>query len=126
MVSYTTLSFYKDTYLMGRQASISDALFPLYALKATREIKLYTFNNIDETEPYSESVQMCCCEVAEAIYKKDNPTTAINPNIKSETTGSHSITFETTSATEDYQRSLIKGSVYRWLEDTGYLYRGLC
>jgi hypothetical protein len=126
MVSYTTLTFYKDTYLMGRQAVISDALFPLYALKATRTIKQYTFDNIDETETYSEAVQMCCCEMAESIFKKDNPANIVDPNVRSETTGTHSITFETQAATEDYHRSVIKGIVYNWLSDTGYLYRGLC
>jgi hypothetical protein len=126
MVSYTTLTFYKNTYLMGRQAVISDALFPLYALKATRAIKLHTFNNINETEPYKDELQMCCCEVAENLYKKDNPATVVEPNIKSETTGSHSITFETRTATEEYNRTVVKGIIHTWLLDTGYLYRGLC
>lgn len=122
MVTFTTNEYYTDKYLMGRQAVIDTASFPSYALKATQRIKQYTGTNIDETVTFTDEVQMCCCEIAEYIFKQDN--TGRDPNIASERVGEYSLTFVSGKDAEDIKQSTIKGIIYNWLATTGLLYRG--
>ncbi len=122
MISYTTVTYYTDSYLMGRQAVISTALFPVYALKATQKIKQYTGSNIDETKPYEDAVQMCCCELAEHLYKQEN--NGQKPFVTSEKVGELSVSYLAGQAAEELKNSFVKGIIYEWLADTGLLYRG--
>ena len=70
MAIYTTVEYYTNSYLMGREAAIDTASFPFYAMKATQIIKQYTFGNISNAEIIDE-VQSCCCELAEFLYRED-------------------------------------------------------
>jgi hypothetical protein len=121
MVSYTTKEFYNETYLQGRTAVISAADFPLLAQKATQRIKQYTGTNIIETEPFADEVQMCCCEVAEAIYKADQEDTK---GIASEKVGEYSVSYVSPEAKEKLLSVSVRGIIYNWLAMTGLLYRG--
>lgn len=123
---FTTVEFYTSDYLMGRQAVIDTALFPFYARKATQVIKQYTFDNIDENKPILDAVQMCCCEVAEYLYTDEQQSKNQSNGILSEKVGEFSITYESSKSKDDYKKSVIKGIIYTWLADTGYLYRGMC
>lgn len=123
MVSYTTLTYYKDTYLMGRSAKITDALFPYYALKATKILKQYTFNNVDETVAFTDSLQMCCCEVAEYIHGTDSTSNVVG--VSSESVGDYSVSYEDTSTTDSANKKAVGDIVALWLADTGLLYRGV-
>jgi hypothetical protein len=121
MVSYTTLDYYTNKYLQGRTAVISTADFPLYALKATQRIRQYTGNNVDETAALSNELQMCCCDVAEAIYKADQEDTK---GVASEKVGEYSVSYVNPEAKEKLLSSSIRSAIYNWLEMTGLLYRG--
>ena len=122
MISYTTVEYYTDKYLMGRTAVIDTAVFPFYATKATMTIKQYTFDNIGETEPFKDELQMCCCELAEYFYKQDNKDH--DEDIQSEKKGEWSATYVSGQTAEDIKQSTIKGIIYNWLAMTGLLYRG--
>ena len=122
MISYTTVEYYTDKYLMGRQAVIDAAVFPFYAQKATQRIKQYTGDNIDETLPFIDEVQMCCCELAEYLYKQDNKDH--DEDVQSEKKGEWSATYVSGQTAEDIKQSTIKGIIYNWLAMTGLLYRG--
>jgi len=122
MVSYTTSEFYTDTYSKGRQAVIDTASFPRYALKATQSIKRYTFDNIDENKPFIEELQMCCCDVAEHLYKQDNKDH--EDDVQSEKKGEWSTTYISAKEAESLKQSKIKEIIYNWLTMTGLLYRG--
>ena len=127
MISYTTKEFYSGTYLQGRTAVISAADFPLYAQKATQRIKQYTGNNVDETATLPDELQMCCCELAEYLFHKgtaDQDTEADVKGLSSETTGGHSVSYESAEARERAHNNIIKGIIYNWLAMTGLLYRG--
>ncbi len=122
MTSYTTVEYYTDNYLMGREAVIDTASFPFYALKATRIINQYTFGNIDESNLIDE-VQMCCCEIAEFIYNTEQQERP--KGIQSEKVGEYSITYEKDTDIDAQKYSALKSIIYNWLSDTGLLYRGL-
>ena len=122
MTSYTTVEYYTDNYLMGREAVIDTASFPFYALKATRIINQYTFGNIDESNLIDE-VRMCCCEIAESIYNTEQQERP--KGIQSEKVGEYSITYEKDTDIDAQKYSALKSIIYNWLSDTGLLYRGL-
>lgn len=120
MVSYATYEFYSSKYLLGRQAVIDTAYFPFYAQKATQMIKLHTFNRIrDDNIP--DEVKMCCCELAEMIYKHEKED---NGNIISEKVGEYSIAFVDKEKEETIFRGKCVSIIYNWLGMTGLLYRG--
>ena len=121
MVSYTTAEYYTDKYLMGRQAVIDTAVFPFYAQKATQVIKQYTFDNIDENKPFKDEIQMCCCEVAELIYKHEEED---NGNVSSEKVGEHSVSYVDKQKIEEVLRGKCTEIIQNWLAMTGLLYRG--
>ena len=69
MVIYADEDYYKKEYLQGKAAVIT-AAFPYYSREASQVIKKYVFDNIDDENP-PEEVKMCCCEIAELAYKRD-------------------------------------------------------
>lgn len=88
-------------------------------------MKQYTFNRI--SEPYSDVIQMCCCELAEYLYKKEvaeNGTEAGAKGVITEKTGEYSVSYETTKDREKAHTEAIKRIIHTWLSDTGLLYRG--
>lgn len=122
MVSYTTVEYYTDKYLMGRQAVIDTAVFPFYAQKATQVIKQYTFDNVDETKPFKDEIQMCCCELAEYLYKQDNKDH--DEDVQSEKKGEWSATYVYGKEADSLKQGKIREIIYNWLSSTGLLYRG--
>lgn len=121
MTVYADEKFYKNEYLCGRKAVI-DTAFDFYARQATTKIKQYTFDNIDETN-IPDGVKMCCCEVAELLYKTENTA---HGGISSEKVGDQSVSYESTDIQTQNLRKNIKSSVYSWLAESGLLYRGVC
>lgn len=121
---YADYTFYTDKYLQGKEAVINTADFPFFALKATKAIKQYTFDNIDENEPIIEEVQMCCCELAEYFFDFEHQSKNQTNGILSEKVGELSITYESGKSKEEYRQNITKGIIYTWLSSTGLLYRG--
>ena len=77
MTVFADYDFYKKEYLCGKSAVIDTASFDFYARKATQRIKVFTFDNIDESN-IPEYVKFCCCEVAELLYKDENSTNIVS------------------------------------------------
>ena len=118
MTNYANYAYYTDTY---KGAVIDTASFDLYSMKATQQIKLYTFNRVtDESIP--DEVKMCCCELAEYFYNQDNK--GHDDDVQSEKKGEWSVTYVSGQTAEDIKQSTIKGIIYNWLAMTGLLYRG--
>ena len=69
MKAYASESYYIGVYLCGREPDIS-AAFDFYAMQATSLMKQYTLDNVDEND-IPEEVKMCCCELAENIFKAE-------------------------------------------------------
>ncbi len=123
MTNYADYAYYIDTYYTDtyKGAVIDAASFPRYSMKATQEIKLYTFNRIaDDNIP--DEAKMCCCELAEYLYKQDNKDH--DEDIQSEKKGEWSTTYVSGKDAEEIKQSTIKGIIYNWLAMTGLLYRG--
>jgi len=117
MTNYADYTYYIDTY---KGAVLDTASFDLYALKATQKIKLYTLDRIN-VDNISEEVKMCCCELAELMYKHDRED---SNGITSEKVGEHSVSYVSPEAKEKLLNLSVKSIIYNWLAMTGLLYRG--
>lgn len=117
MKSYADSTYYTDTY---KGAVIDTASFDLYARKATQKIKLHTFGRVSE-DNMPEEVKMCCCELAELIYKHEKED---NGNVSSEKVGEHSVSYVDKQKIEEVLRGKCTEIIQNWLAMTGLLYRG--
>lgn len=116
-MTYADYAYYTDTY---KGAVLDAASFPLYARKATQLIKLHTFNRIKE-DNIPDEAKMCCCELAEEMYKHDKGDAG---NIASEKVGEYSVSYVDKEKAETQHRGKCKEIIYNWLINTGLLYRG--
>jgi len=116
-MTYADYAYYTDTY---KGAVLDAASFPLYAQKATQMIKLHTFNRIKE-DNIPDEAKMCCCELAEEIYKYEKENAG---NIASEKVGEYSVSYVDKEKAEAQHRGKCKEIIYNWLINTGLLYRG--
>ena len=115
---YADINYYLNDYLCERKEAISTASFNFYSKKASARIRA-VINQEPETIP--EELKMCCCEVAELIYKSEQQTTGVS----SESVGGWSKSFESSEATIKNTDKLITQSIKEWLCDTGLLFAGV-
>ena len=114
MINYADYAYYTGTY---KGAVIDAASFDLYARKATRIIKRYTFSRIQDNVP--DEAKMCCCELAELIY--GHGKSADKENVVSEKVGGFSVTYADQSVTEQKFIRRTGTIIEDWLWDTGLL-----
>jgi hypothetical protein len=119
---YADENYYKSEYLCGRKAVITSA-FAYYAREATLIINAYTGSNIDDTKEIAEPVKLCCCEIAELMYKADNMTDS--EGVTSEKVGDVSRSYESCEVRKKQLTRCVKSAVYKYLADTDLLYRGV-
>ena len=120
MTNYADYEYYTGTY---KGAVIDAASFNQYARKATQIIKLHAFGRILDLD-ISDEVKMCCCELAEHLYKQDNKEH--EDDIQSEKKGEWSAAYVSGKEAEDINERKIREIIYNWLAMTGLLYRGCC
>jgi len=116
-MTYADYAYYTDTY---KGAVLDAASFPLYAQKATQNIILHTFGRIPENN-VPEAAKMCCCELAEEMYKHEKEYAG---NIASEKVGEYSVTYTDQEKSESVFKGKCVSIIYKWLALTGLLYRG--
>lgn len=121
----TDYTFYKDKYLLGREAVIDATSFPFYERKASNEVRKYTFGNINESVTIPDVVQLCVCEVAEHLYNCDKRTKETYQGVTSEKDGTWSATYESTAEIEKNNKLKTKDIITTWLLDTGLMYCGV-
>lgn len=121
MTNFADFSFYSVRYLAGRKAVV-DTAFAYYSRLATQEIKRFTGDNVNEYD-IPEEVSMCCCEIAEMIFRQEQSSQ--NEGVSSESVQGWSKSYESTDSRKQAFDTAVKNCVYKWLNDTGLLYRGL-
>lgn len=122
MINYADDRFYYNKYLEGKKAVI-DTAFSYFSRLATREIKRYTGDNVNEYD-IPEEVSMCCCEIAELAYKSEQLSNQ-SDGVSSESVQGWSKSFESSESRRQAFDAAVKDCVYKWLCGTGLLYRGL-
>lgn len=121
MTVFADYDFYKNEYLCGKEAVIDTASFKFYAIKATRKIIQYTFENVDKTNP-PECVRLCCCEIAELLFNAESNS---RNGVLSSSTGDVSVSYESSESQRQALSQKIRCAIYLWLADTDLLYRGV-
>lgn len=128
--SYCDLTYYKDSYLLGRDAVIPEKLFQYYAYKATIVVK-GMINQAYEGE-VTDEMKGAMCEVAEILCKYEGKqiTTdgdeVVPEGIASEHVGEYSVSYTANSAAEklaDMHKKIVS-ALTTWLGSTGLLYKG--
>ena len=111
--------YYLDAYLGGKDPLIPAQDFYFWARNAAAHIMAFTgtLPEIDDT------AKLCCCEVAELLWRHDHNTGA--DDVTSERTGDLSVTYDSGEARASVLSCRVRGCVYKYFADTGLLYRGL-
>ena len=136
MEIYADYKFYKNEYLLGKEAVIFEILFPYYARIATQEIKnVIRLDMIDDNLQATEEMKMATCEIAELLASLDNNSirdgydnkTSVPTGVSSERVGEYSVTYtgNTASEKEVAKKQGVKSIIKRWLGPTGLLFRGV-
>lgn len=122
-MDYTSYDYYANTYCGGKPVVIA-ADFPKLLIKAQSIIDLYTFNRIRALNTFSEEIQNCCCELVETIYAYNKKQEGNLNGISSEKNKNYSVTYESSASIKQKFEFETNEIVFRWLESTGFLYRG--
>lgn len=118
-MSYASEQLYKTEYLCGREPVVT-AGFDFYLRSASQLIARATFNRVDEGN-VPNCVKMCCCELAELVFKHDQT----GSEVQSEKVGDWSKTYGSVAEREAAYKSAVSDTLKKWLGGTGLLYRGL-
>ena len=119
MNSYADEAYYNDVYLAGR-APVIDTAFEYYMRQATLEIQ----RRIGRNDParHEEKIKLCCCEVAESIYRYEK-NTASGAALVSYSNDGQSGTYDMSRYTTEGHGQEVGAIIRRWLGTTGLLYR---
>lgn len=124
MIIYADFSFYTAKYLAGTgRETVINTAFPYFARLATQEIKRYTCDNVNESD-IPEEVSMCCCELAEMIFRQEQFNNQTE-GVTSENVQGWSKSYENAESRKQAYNTAVKDCIYKWLSVTGLLYRGL-
>lgn len=128
MTNYTDYDFYKNIY----KGDMPETDFNKVIVRASYEVQKNIFNR--DIKGYEDEVQMATCSVADILLKVEQlenkkDTILSNNNLKSESVGDYSRTFDTLEIDNvnveiSNQKEKIKEELRRYLLYTGLLYRG--
>ncbi len=120
---YADYDFYQEMFF-GRAIDYDD--FDRLAQRASSYMDYYTMGNVSK-KPDLPAVKMCCCAIAEQ-YKLIEAYAANNADgkeLKSQSVGAWSQTYESGTALETEARKRLAGIAQEYLAPTGLLYRGV-
>lgn len=80
---------------------------------------------MDQMESIPDDVQMCCCEVAERLYRQESARGNNGMILQSYGNDGETGTFKTDEFSADALKSGVSDVVNKWLADTGLLYCGV-
>lgn len=120
---YADEPYYKDCYLLGRKPAIISG-FAFYARSASRIMDQYTFNRLEGIQGIPEAARMCCCELAEAIFRQEKQEKESGGKT-SEKVGTYSVSFGAAQEIAQAAAKEQRGIVMKWLADTGLCYTGV-
>ena len=126
MAAYADLTFYKNTFL---GVAIADADFPRLALRASAMIDQQTFDRASDVITAGidldliEKIKFATCALAEEM--QDIDLSGGVAGIKSESVGSHSVTYADGASVTFTTDERIQNVARIYLGNTGLMYRGV-
>lgn len=122
MTAFADYSYYAAEYCEHQEPAVPFPVFTHYAKKATAEIERLTFGNI--TEVNDSRIKLCCCEVAELLYKHEKAAEE-HGGVTTESVGGWSKSYEGEESQRQLLSQKINTCVRSWLSGTGLLFSGV-
>lgn len=127
MDAFIDFTYYTDEY---HGASVSSSDFPRLALEATALVEMATFNRagsvigLGEDTDVISKIKLATCAVMDAQYKiaQSGGSSGV---IASESVGSHSVNYVSRKGADASVQDELVGTIYRYLANTGLMYRGM-
>lgn len=118
---YADEDFYLNNYLLGREPLITTG-FGYYARAASQDMDRYLNDSPDD---YQEIASLCCCEVAEAIFRYEKVSGGVKAPLVSYSNDGQSGQFDMTNYTKEGHQRNVYSIIRRHFEDTGLLFMGV-
>lgn len=129
---YADYTYYKEEYLCGKTAQVSEEEFLFLEKKARKEIDLHTFNRLKNKNEIPEEVKDCVCAIAEVLYQASKVSEnaaaqgLAGPLVQWNNDGnSGSVDLSQSVYSESGKKAEIKRLVETYLTHTGLLYAGV-
>nr|DAP06073.1 MAG TPA: Head Tail Connector Protein [Caudoviricetes sp.] len=129
---YADRSYYETGYLLGRSPVIPEGIYPYWEKQAERVLNQYTMSRLAaDFDLITEDVKDCTCELAELLYQADTVAQKAAEQggglLSSYSNDGESGTFDLSqsSYTEEGKSKKEREIIYKYLGNTGLLYRGM-
>ena len=90
-MDYATYDDYVGIY---RGTVLEPTDWPLVCREASALVDQLTYGRLQRVAPVTDPVKMAVCAAVESLFQSDKEVQAVSPGIKSESVGSHSVTYE--------------------------------
>ena len=125
MKTYADENFYLNQYLLGKGALIPTDALPYWLMQASIKINRRTFGRAGELEEIPKEVSMCCCAVAEQLYRFESAKGENGMILQSYGNDGETATYKTTDMSEMALSDQVSSTINEWLMPTGLLYCGV-
>lgn len=129
---YADRKYYETGYLLGRSPVISEDIYPYWEKQAERVLNQYTLSRlVADFNLITDEVKDCTCELAELLYQADTVSQKAAEQggglLSSYSNDGQSGTFDLSqsSYTEEGKKRKTQEIIYKYLGNTGLLYRGM-
>lgn len=121
MRTYADNDFYLKEYLLGRPPTLIEEEAPFWLRQASEEIRLRTFDRVEGLEEVPERVKMCCCEVAEKLYRFESAKGENGMILQSFGNDGQTGTYRVDDMTEAATKRAVLSIIKKWLLHTGLM-----
>lgn len=129
---YADRKYYETGYLLGRSPVIPEDIYPYWEKQAERVLNQYTLSRlVADFNLIADEVKDCTCELAELLYQADTVSQKAAEQggglLSSYSNDGQSGTFDLSqsSYTEEGKKRKTQEIIYKYLGNTGLLYRGM-
>lgn len=129
---YADRKYYETGYLLGRSPVIPEDIYPYWEKQAERVLNQYTLSRlVADFNLITDEVKDCTCELAELLYQADTVLQKAAEQggglLSSYSNDGQSGTFDLSqsSYTEEGKKRKTQEIIYKYLGNTGLLYRGM-
>lgn len=129
---YADRKYYETGYLLGRSPVIPEDIYPYWEKQAERVLNQYTLSRlVADFNLITDEVKDCTCELAELLYQADTVSQKATEQggglLSSYSNDGESGTFDLSqsSYTEEGKSKKEREIIYKYLGNTGLLYRGM-
>ena len=129
---YADRKYYETGYLLGRSPVIPEDIYPYWEKQAERVLNQYTLSRlVADFNLITNEVKDCTCELAELLYQADTVSQKAAEQggglLSSYSNDGQSGTFDLSqsSYTEEGKKRKTQEIIYKYLGNTGLLYRGM-